>query len=96
MINIINQLFEIERKAKDQNIAIFERNFDRIKNELDTLGFIINDPIGKIYDPRDTSIEANIVGNSSSPKVVKVMKPAIFQKDGEGILLIQKGIIIAE
>lgn len=96
MLTIINQLFEIEKKAKDQQLLLFERNFERIQNELEDLGYLISNPIGKKYDPRDTSIEVNIIGNSSEPKITKVLKPAVFQKDGSEVILIQKGIVIAE
>jgi hypothetical protein len=96
MINIINQFFEIERKATEQNINLFERNFERLHLEYENLGYIINNPIGKQYDSRDASIEVNVVGNSNFPKIVKVMKPIIYQKDGDQIKLIQKGIVIAE
>ncbi len=96
MLNIINQLFEIEKKSSDQNLTIFQRNFERINHELEEMGFIISNPIGKIYDSRDTSIEANIVGNSSEPLIIKVLKPVIFQKDGDELILRQKGIVIAE
>ncbi|MBB4805199.1 hypothetical protein HNP38_000471 [Chryseobacterium defluvii] len=96
MLNIINQIFEIEKKSKDQNLSIFERNFERIHHELEDLGYTINNPIGKIYDSRDTSLEVNLVGNSSRPVITKVLKPAIFQKDGGEMILLQKGIVIAE
>ena len=96
MLNIINQLFEIEKKSKDQKIEIFERNFDRIHHELEEMGFVINNPIGKIYDFRDTSLEANLVGNSNNPIITKVLKPAVFQKDGNEMLLLQRGVVIAE
>lgn len=96
MLNIINQIFEIEKKSKDQEISIFERNFERIHHELEELGYSVSNPIGKIYDSRDTSLEANLVGNSSKPVITKVLKPAIFQKDGNSTVLLQKGIVIAE
>ncbi|HCR74896.1 MAG TPA: hypothetical protein DIW37_00515 [Chryseobacterium sp.] len=96
MLNIINQLFEIEKKSNDQNLSIFERNFERINHELEEMGYVINNPVGEIYDSRDTSIEANIVGNSLKPFITKVLKPVIFQKDGNELILLQKGIVIAE
>ena len=96
MLNIINQLFEIEKKASDQNLSLFERNFERIHYELEELGYVIISQVGNPYDSRDTSLEANIIGNSSRLLVTKVLKPAIFQKDGNELVLLQKGIVIAE
>lgn len=96
MLNIINQLFEIEKKSGEQKIDLFERNFDRIHHELEEMGFVISNPIGKSYDFRDTSLDANLVGDSSNPVITKVLKPAVFQKDGNEMVLLQKGIVIAE
>lgn len=96
MITIINQLFEIEKKANDNSISLFERNFDRIRTEIEDMGYIVNNPLGKKYDERDTSIEASLVGNSSSPTIVKVLKPIIFVKEGDQVSLVQKGIVIVE
>lgn len=96
MINIINQIFEIEKKAKEQNLNIFDRNVERIYHELDEMGYHIENPLGKFYDERDASIEANLVGNSSHPKITKVLKPAIFEKDSDNMALVQKAIVIAE
>ncbi len=96
MLNIINQIFEIEKKSTDQNLSLFERNFERIRHELEEMGYVISNPIGKPYDSRDTSLEANIIGNASKLFITKVMKPVIFQKDGNELVLLQKGIVIAE
>ncbi|WCM42374.1 hypothetical protein MG290_01515 [Flavobacterium sp. CBA20B-1] len=96
MLQIINQIFEIEKKSNDQNISLFERNFERIHHELQEMGYTISNPIGKHYDARDTSVEANIVGNAANPIITKVLKPAIFQNDGTETVLLQKGIVIAE
>lgn len=96
MITIINQFFEIEKKATDNNLSLFERNFDRIRTEIEDKGYIVNNPLGKKYDERDTSIEASLVGNSLSPTIVKVLKPIIFFKEGDQVTLIQKGIVIVE
>lgn len=96
MINIINQIFEIEKKSKEQHLEIFERNFDRIYHELQEMGYIVENPVGKTYDERDASLEVNLVGNSSIPIITKVLKPIIFEKDGDNLSLLQKGIVIAE
>jgi len=96
MLNIINQIFEIEKKSKDNNLSIFDRNFERIYHELEAMGYSINNPIGESYDFRDTSLDANLVGDSLKPVITKVLKPAIFQKDDESNILLQKGIVIAE
>lgn len=95
MENIINQLFEIEKKAKNQNITLFERNLERINYELEEMGYRIENPINRIYDERDNSIQANLMSNNATT-ITKVIKPIIYQKQNGTFVLIQKGIVIVE
>jgi hypothetical protein len=92
---IINQLFEIEKKASEQNIDVFERNLNRIQHELTELGYKIVNPIGTNYDERDASIEANLL-NPNAKKITKVLKPVIYKMGNETYTLIQKGVVIVE
>jgi uncharacterized protein YajQ (UPF0234 family) len=92
---IINQLFEIEKKATEQNLDIFERNLNRIQHELEELGYKIINPIGNQYDERDASIEANIL-NPNAKKITKVLKPVIYKMQNDNYILLQKGIVIVE
>jgi uncharacterized protein YajQ (UPF0234 family) len=92
---IINQLFEIEKKATEQYLDIFERNLNRIQHELEELGYKIINPIGNQYDERDASIEANIL-NPSAKKITKVLKPVIYKMQNDNYILLQKGIVIVE
>lgn len=94
MINIINQLFEIEKKIQENDSQSIQRNVDRIKHELESMGYIIVNPMGKPYDERDASIEANI--SSEKPRMVisKVLKPAIYYNENDIVQLIQKAIVI--
>jgi len=92
---IINQLFEIEKKATEQNLDIFERNLNRIQHELEELGYKIINPIGNQYDERDASIEANIL-NPSAKKITKVLKPVIYKMQNDNYVLLQKAIVIVE
>jgi uncharacterized protein YajQ (UPF0234 family) len=92
---IINQLFEIEKKATEQYLDIFERNLNRIQHELEELGYKIINPIGNQYDERDASIEANIL-NPSAKKITKVLKPVIYKMQNDNYVLLQKGIVIVE
>lgn len=92
---IINQLFEIEKKATEQNIDTFERNFNRIQHELEELGYKIINPIGTNYDERDASIEANLL-NPNATKITKVLKPVIYKMENNSYALMQKGVVIVE
>ena len=95
MQNIINQVFEIKNKTEKQGVDVISRNLKRLYDEFETMGYKIIDPIGKVYDERDTSITANII-NDNATHISKVLKPIIFEFDGEQYKLIQKGIVIVE
>lgn len=92
---IINQLFEIEKKAQEQNFNGLERNLKRIYSELEEQGYKIINPLGTNYDERDSSIDANIM-NSNSKKITKVIKPAIYKTENDALQLIQKAVVIVE
>lgn len=92
---IINQLFEIEKKASEQNINVFDRNLNRIQHELTEMGYKILDPMGTHYDDRDTSIEANLL-HPNAKKITKVLKPIIYKKENDSFFLTQKGVVIVE
>ena len=95
MKEIINQIYEIQRKASDNNLNLFERNFDRLKFEFENLGYIIMIPINQDFKDTDTSIEATIISQDLN-KITKVIKPIIFKKEEEHLTLLQKGIVIVE
>lgn len=95
MKDIINQVFEIEKKSIEQNIDGFERNLRRIQNEFEELGYKIVNPIGASYDERDASLEANMM-SSNATKITKVLKPVIYKMENDAYSLIQKGVVIVE
>ena len=96
MLQIINQIFEIEKKSKEQNTTTFERNIERLYHEFAQMGYTIINPIGSVYDPRDTSVEYNLIGNPENAVVTKVLKPIIYLEDENQKKIVQKGIVIAE
>ena len=95
---ISNQLFQIEQKSlklTEQNSI--QRNIDRIKEELKTLGLIIENPLGQKYDETRTDCEASIAGNSTENlEVIEVLKP-IIRLTQNGITAIgQKAVVIVQ
>ena len=97
-IQIINQLFEMQYKIKDIGEAVnFERNFIRLFSIFHEEGFIIQDPTNETYTESRTDCEASISGKTSSKmRIVKTLKPVIYQKKDNNIQLIQKAVVIAE
>ncbi len=101
MINpvlIINQLFEMEGKAREAGLdQQFERNFRRLFAHFEEEGYIIQDPSGEAYTESRTDCEASISGKIGATMVItRVLKPIVYQKSDAGILLLQKAVVIAE
>lgn len=97
-IHIINQLFEMQAKIKEGGVAQnFERNFNRLFNLFEEDGYIIQDPTGESYSETRTDCEASISGRiSSKMKIIRTIKPIIYQKKEDTVQLLQKGVVIAE
>ncbi len=75
----------------------FERNFARLYNVFEDEGFIIQDPTGEAYVESRTDCEASISGRvGSKMKITRTIKPIIYQRKDESILLMQKAIVIVE
>jgi hypothetical protein len=95
MKEIINQIYEIQRKASDNNLSLFERNFERLTFEFEKMGYFIVIPINQVFDDADMSVEATILSQKLNI-ITKVIKPTIYKKEKENLTLIQKGIVIVE
>lgn len=93
LINIINQVFEIEKK----NVSNIQRNVDRIKTELEELGYTWHNPDGERWDETRTDCEASISGKLKSKMVItNVVKPIIYQTTDGSKKVVQKAIVVVE
>ena len=94
--NILNQLFEIEKKVAQQPLEkSINRNLKRLKAPFETLGYWYHNPIGEKYTLTRLDCEATISGTATDNLVImEVIKPIIyFQQNGQN-QIIQKGIVI--
>ncbi len=95
MIIVINQFFEIEKKANNRNISIFERNTNRLKNTFEEMGFNVIIPINETYNETRTDLTAHITSSNNKKLVItEVIKPIIYYKDNGKFVLVQKGNVI--
>ncbi len=109
-LDLINQVFEIEKKSsqlKEDNSL--QRNINKLKdlieNELfkgnDGTGLTYHNPLGEKYSQSRTDCEASIAGTETDNlEIVEVIKPIIFYNyidDNKAIKTIaQKAVIVAE
>src|ERR1051326_1371091 len=97
IINIINQVFEIEKKLTANGAANIQRNLDRIKAELNEMGYDYHDPLHEKWDETRTDCEANIVGSLKKKMIItEVIKPVVRCKEDGGKKIIQKAIVVVE
>lgn len=97
MTEIINQIFALDSKLKKDNYDSANRYLERVYNEFETMGFHIIIPLGQTYRNEMTDVEANVVGDlKSTSKIIKVLKPVVYQIENNETKLLQKGIVIVE
>ena len=96
IVNIINQVFEIEKKLA-ANTTNLQRNIDRIKAELSEMGYDYHVPLHEKWDETRTDCEASVAGAlKSKMTITEVVKPVVHQKEAGGKKIIQKAIVVVE
>ncbi|MCH3883391.1 hypothetical protein [Tenacibaculum aquimarinum] len=108
---LLDQLFEIERKLKNiEESNSISRNLNKMKDIFETnlfssstsstsseIGFTYHNPIGESYNETRLDLEASIAGNSTENLVIKeVIKPIIRYKSGGSTLIARKGVVVVE
>ena len=101
-IFILNQLFEIEKKATKLNEKnSIDRNINKLKDFFENdfnedYSLILENPINEAYTVTRTDVEANISGDSTENLIIiDVIKPIIRLKQGVNPI-IQKAIVIVQ
>ena len=109
-LDLINQVFEIEKKAsqlKEENSI--HRNINKLKdlfeNELfkgiDGTGLTYHNPLGEDYSQSRTDCEASIAGiETENLEIVEVIKPIIFynylNENKQMKTIAQKAVVVVE
>jgi len=109
-LDMINQIFELEKKASALTESnSLQRNINRLKelfendlgggynNNNEAIGFIYHNPIGEPYNETRTDCDASIAGTRTDNLVItEVIKPIIRCKKGGVNVLVQKAVVVAE
>lgn len=83
IIELINQLFEIDKKAKQADFRRADQYLKKANWLIETTGYKIKDPIGEQYDHTRTDCEATILKEKEPYIISETLKPAIyFLEDG--------------
>jgi hypothetical protein len=102
--DILNQLFEIEKKLEriEESNSI-NRNLSKLKELFETelyqqgSGLTYHNPIGEPYSETRTDCEASIAGeNTENLVITEVIKPIIRFKQGGFNHIVQKAVVIVQ
>jgi len=106
-LDLVNQIFEIEKKAtniKEDNSI--QRNINKINGLLDEgffkdVGLTYHNPIGESYTDTRTDCEATIAGAEvENLEIIEVIKPIIFYsyKENENTfkIIAQPAVVIVQ
>ena len=94
---LINNLFEIERKAAAAgNPSNILRNVEKMKEVFLEYNMFYEDPIGQHFNETRTDVEATISGvGTENLVIVEVIKPIIRVGQTDRSFVLQKGIVVA-
>lgn len=106
-LDILNQVFEIEKKAASlkethsiqRNINRLKESFENIPSHLSDVVITIKykDPLGEAFDETRTDCEANIAGSGTENLIItEVIKPIIYCQYGGTNVIAQKGVVVVQ
>ena len=94
---LINQFFEMKQKSKAREVSFLDRNFGRLDDKLDEMGFTIVNPLGEKYSETRTDVSAHIASEKvQNLKISEVIKPIVYKSTDGKLELIQQGNVIVE
>ena len=107
-LDLINQLFELEKKLEDQlddNRAL-ARPLERMKRLFaedlpaqgeTPLGLVLHNPLGEKYADTRTDCDASVAGEGNGPlRITEVIKPIVYLRGGGHNQIVQRGVVIVE
>jgi len=106
-IDLLDQIFEVERKAEAiQEANSVSRNINKMKEIFENIfstateleaGLTYHNPIGEPYNDTRTDLEASIAGDSAENLfITEVIKPIIRYRRGGTNLIARKGVVVVE
>lgn len=108
IFDVINQVFEIEKKISNlKETNSIQRNINKLKElieiefsniiGIEQSGFIYHNPIGESFDETRTDCEASIAGENTNDLIItEVIKPIIRYCKGSLNIIVQKAVVIVE
>lgn len=96
-LQLINQLFDMQRKLKEQDTLGLMRNLKRMRESLEALGYIWHDPSGEKYAETRTDCDATFIGSSAGEVYIhEVIKPIVRFRQGPSTHIVQRAIVLVQ
>lgn len=97
LYDLIDQIFEIERKLSSINESnSIHRNLDKMKRTFEEIGLVYHNPINEPYNETRTDLSVSISGTANENLIVtEVIKPIIRLRSSEGITrIVRQGVVV--
>ena len=95
VIELLNQIFEIEKKKQQHDFDRIDRNIERLKWLLEQEGYSYKDPTGEAYNETRIDCQATILSEAEPQIIRDTVKPIIYQTiDGQTAIIQQARVII--
>jgi len=95
VIELLNQIFEIEKKKQQHDFDRIDRNIERLKWLLEQEGYTYKDPTGEAYNETRIDCQATILSEAEPQIIRDTVKPIIYQTiDGQTAIIQQARVII--
>lgn len=95
VIEVLNQLFEIEKKKKQFQFERIDRNLDRLVWLFEQEGYTYQDPTGELYNETRTDCQATFLSENEPFVIKETIKPIILKtEDGVSTIVQQARVII--
>lgn len=95
VIEVLNQLFEIEKKKNQFQFERIDRNLDRLVWLFEQEGYTYQDPTGELYNETRTDCQATFLSENEPFVIKETIKPIILKtEDGVSTIVQQARVII--
>lgn len=97
MLAVLNQLFDLEQKVNRlEQCESLRRNISRMKDALEEMHLVYENPIGQSFNETRTDVEAHIAGSGTENlRIIEVLKPVIRLSVAGTSKVIQRGVVVA-
>lgn len=93
LLQILNQIFDAQKKCESENAVKTKRNLDRMQRIIEQeMNWKVHVPTGESYNETRTDCEATIMEGSKANRIADTLKPLVHSLTENKI--IQKAVVL--